>query len=265
MSTSRVRQSSNKHTSSISIRKAPKPVPWDGRIRWAVKGCSVFDGQKDETDAYLHTANFLSRQPISNLWVFQYGLRYIPANEETSIYRTVRIEGLSADVTVNHVLSVVPGEIYSSQLFNTAAVTGYNTVIVIFVQERDARGLVQRARRGLQVGSSLAKVTMVNTPTYPMPTEMEGLIKKGYSRCLVVSNVSEANQTSLSRILQRSASYPYIERIDAGGATGLVSIQFHSIKSAMVACSLLKGHPNLRESTVGYLKEVDDKLVVSRA
>lgn len=264
MSTSRVRQSSNKHT-SISIRKAPKPVPWDGRIRWAVKGCSIFDSQKDETDAYLYTANFLSRQPISNLWVFQYGLRYIPANEETNIYRTVRIEGLSADATVNHVLSAVPGEIYSSQLFNTAAITGYNTVIVVFVQERDARSLVQRAMRGLQVGSNLAKITLVNTPTYPMPTEMEELIKKGYSRCLVVSNVSEANQKILSRILQRSACYPYIERIDAGGATGLVSIQFHSIKSAMVACSLLKGHPNLRDSAVGYLKEVDGKLVVSRA
>src|SRR5699024_6829517 len=157
----------------------------------------------------------------------------IPSNEETNIYRTVRIEGLSADATVSHVLSGLPGEIYSSQLFNSAAITGYNTVIVVFVQERDARSLVQRAGRGLQVGSSLAKVTLVNTPTYPMPTEMEELIKKGYSRCLVVSNVSEASQTSLSRILQRSACYPYIERVDAGGATDLVSVQFHSIKSAM--------------------------------
>lgn len=252
------------HT-SISTRKAPKPVPWDGRIRWAVKGCSVFDSQKDETDAYLYTANFLSRQPISKLWVFQYGLRYIPAKEETNIYRTVRIEGLPAAVTINQVLSVVPGEIYSSQLFDTAAITGYNTVIIVFVQERGARSLVQSARRGLQVGSSLAKVTLVDTPTYPMPPEMEEVIKKGYSRCLVLSNVSEANQANVSRILQRSACYPYIERIDAGGPTGLVSIQFHSIKSATVAFSVLRGHPHLWKSTVGYLKEIDGKLVLSRA
>lgn len=159
--TPRVRQSSNL---TVSSRRFPKPVSWDGHIRWAIKGCSIFDDQRDEAGALLYPQNFLSRQPLSSHWVLQYGLRYIPTIDEMNAYRTIRIEKLPKDISLNQVLSVTPGEVYSSRLFDTTAITGDNTVIVVFLFEHDALSLVQSARGSLRVGSSLAKVTLVSTP-----------------------------------------------------------------------------------------------------
>lgn len=243
---------------------SPKPVSWDGHIRWAIKGCSVFDDQKDEAGALLYPQNFLSRQPLSSRWVFQYGLRYIPTIDEANAYRTVRIEKLPEDISLDQVLSVTPGEVYSSRLFDTTAITGYNTVIVVFLFEHDARSLVQSASGGLRVGSSSAKVTLVGTPTYPMPPEMDQLIQRGHTRCLVVSNMSDSNQADLAQVLQRSAYRSYVERIEEGPSERDVSIRFHCIKSASAACSLLQGHPIFRKCHVSFLKKSHGELVLKQ-
>lgn len=242
-----------------------KTVPWDGQLRWTIKGCSVFDDQEEEADALHYPNNLLSRVPLSNRLVFQYGLRYIPTTTETNIYRTVRIEQLPANITLNHVLPAVSGEIYSSRLFDTMAITGHNTVVVVFLLESDARNFVETAKKGLHVGSTLAKVTLMNTPTYPMPAEMDRLVNNGYSRCLVVSDVTATIQKDICGVLDRSAYRSYVERVKAGPSAGQVSIRFHCIKSAASVVSLLQGHPSFRKCSVSFLKEIQGELVLTKA
>lgn len=242
-----------------------KTVPWDGQLRWAIKGCSVFDDQEEEADALYYPNNLLSRVLLSNRLVFQYGLRYIPSMTETNVYRTVMIENLPANISLNQVLLNVSGEVYSSRLFDTRAITGYNTAIVVFLLESEARNFVKKSEEGLHVGSALAKVALVNTPTYPMPAEMDNLVNKGYSRCLVVSDVSTTTQKDICGVLKRSAYHSYIERVKAGPSAGQVTIRFHCIKSAAAVLSLLQGHPSFRKCSVSFMKEFQGKLVLTKA
>lgn len=243
----------------------PPVVPWDGRVCWTIKGCSVFDSQQEEADALLYRGNFLSQQSLSNRWVFQYGLRYIPTKQETNVYRTVRIEELPTDTTLNNVVPFVPGNIYSARLFDTAAITGYNTIIVVFVKEQDARDFVRIAKGSLNVGSTLASVTLVTTPTYPMSPEMDKLIKRGHSRCVVVSNLGSTTKQDLSRVLDRSAYHSYIEAMEDGPLEGHVSIWFYCIRSASNVSLLLKEHPNFWKCTVSFLNETEEHLVLTKA
>ena len=242
-----------------------KAVPWDGQPRWAIKGCSVFDDQQEEANALYYPHNLISRVPLSNRLVFQYGLRYIPSMTETNIYRTVTIGNLPANITLSQVLLNVFGEVYSARLFDTKAITGYNTAIVIFLLESEARDFVENAGEGLHVGSALATAALVNTPTYPMPAEMDHLVNKGYSRCLVVSEVSATIQKDICGVLNRSAYHSYIEGIKAGPSAGQVTIRFHCIKSAVAVLSLLQGHPSFRKCSVSFLKKSQGKWVLTKA
>lgn len=241
-----------------------KTVPWDGQLCWAIKGCSVFDDQEEEADALYYPNNLISRVPLSNRLVFQYGLRYIPSMAETNIYRTATIENLAANISLNQVLLNVSGEVYSSRLFDTRAITGYNTAIVVFLLESEARSFVEKAKEGLHVGSALAKVALVNTPTYPMPADMDNLVNKGYSRCLVVSDVSATIQKDIWGVLNRSAYHSYIECVKVGPFVGQVTIRFHCIKSAAAVLSLLQGHPSFRKCSVSFMKESQGKLVLTK-
>lgn len=243
-----------------------KTIPWDGQLCWTIKGCSVFDDQEEEADVLYYPNNLLSRVPLSNRLVFQYGLRYIPSMTETNIYRTVTIENLPVNISLSQVLSNVPGEVYSSHLFDTRAITGYNTVIVVFLSESEARSFVKKSEEGLHVGSALAKVALVNTPTYPMPADMDNnLVNKGHSRCLVVSDVSATIQKDICGVLNRSANHSYIERVKAGPSADQVTIRFHCIKSAAAMLPLLQRHPSFRKCSFSFMNESQGKLVLTKA
>ncbi|KAF7114490.1 hypothetical protein CNMCM5793_008794 [Aspergillus hiratsukae] len=240
----------------------PKPyqlgmdtVPWDGNIRWAIKGCSIFQNQQDEADAFSYCPNLLTRQPVSDLWIFQYGLRYIPAGGEPNIFRTVRIEKLTSNMTLSQILPSVPGEIYSASLCNTSPITGYNTVIVVFMLEKDALNFVQTSKEGLPLGFCVASVTLIHTPTYPMTTEMSQLIhEKGYTRCLVISNLRGSLRGIIHRELRRSGYYKYIERVGEGQG-GDVYVRFYSIKIAAAAYDLIQGDPSFERCSIKFLRK----------
>lgn len=231
-------------------------VPWDGNIRWTIKGCSIFEDQQDEADAFSYRPNLLTRQPVSDLWIFQYGLRYIPAEAEPNIFRTVRIEKLASNVRLSQILPLVPGWIYSASLCNTSLITGYNTAIVVFVLEKDALDFVQKSKEGLRLGFCVASVALIHTPTYPMTTEMSQLIhEKGYTRCLVISNFRRSLRGEIHRVLRRNAYYNYIESVEEGQVVGDVYVRFYSIKKAAAAYDLFQGHPSFERCSIKFLRK----------
>ncbi|PYH99906.1 hypothetical protein BO71DRAFT_393874 [Aspergillus ellipticus CBS 707.79] len=235
--------------------KAPTSVRWDGKLRWALKGCSVFDNPDEEIDAFLYRPNVVAKESLSELWVFQYGLRYIPTKDEKDVYRTVAIENLPSDTTMEQVLPRIRGEIYSAQLLDTVPILGYNTALVTFVRQVDSLGFIESSGGKLDVGPAQAKATLVPTPTYPMTAAMTRLVlDKGYTRCICICGMRESMKGEIHRILARSAYFNYLERIDDGQVVGEVYVRFHSIKTATAAHELLEGHPSLGDCTFRFLR-----------
>ncbi|KAF7178468.1 hypothetical protein CNMCM7691_007164 [Aspergillus felis] len=241
----------------------PKPhrsgmdtIPWDGNIRWAIKGCSIFENQQEEADAFYYRPNLLSRQPVSDLWIFQYGLRYIPAGRESNVFRTVRIEKLASNMTLSKVLPSVSGEIYSASLCTTSPITGYNTAIIVFVLEKDALDFLRKSKEGLPLGFCVANVALVHTPTYPMTSQMShNIFHQGYTRCLVISNLRRSLKEEIYRVLKRSAYYNYIESVEEGQVVGDIYVRFYSIKMAAAAYDLFQGHPSFERCSIKFLRK----------
>ncbi|GFF82739.1 conserved hypothetical protein [Aspergillus udagawae] len=237
-------------------RSGMDTVPWEGNIRWAIKGCSIFENQQEEADAFSYRPNLLSRQSVSDLWIFQYGLRYIPAGRESNVFRTVRIEKLASNVTLSQVLPSVPGEIYSASLCNTSPITRYNTSIIVFVFERDALDFVRKSKEGLPLGFCVANVALVHTPTYPMTSQMsQYTFHQGYTRCLVISNLRRSLREEIYRVLKRSAYYNYIESVEEGQVVGDIYVRFYSITMAAAAYDLFQGHPSFERCSIRFLRK----------
>ncbi|KAE8165620.1 hypothetical protein BDV40DRAFT_286078 [Aspergillus tamarii] len=246
-------------TSAFSAEGKPEIVPWDGKIRWAIEGPSVFDDEEDELGAFYFRPNLLSRHPFSDIWMFQYGLRYVPAKGDINVYRTVRIENLPSTLTLKDILPVVSGEIFSARLTDTAPIMGSNTAIITFVWQSDAVRFAQASRNGIQFGPTMAKVVPINTPTYPISAELKRLIfKEGYTRCLCVSSLRESLKSEVRRVMEKSVHSEFIERIEDGLVLGETYIRFHSIKVAAAACDLLKNHPSFTKCAFRFLKKASD-------
>ncbi|KAE8381130.1 hypothetical protein BDV26DRAFT_289834 [Aspergillus bertholletiae] len=236
-----------------------KTVSWDGKIRWVIEGPSVFDDEEDELGAFYFRPNLLSRHSFSDIWIFQYGLRYVPAKGDRNAYRTIRIENLPPTITLKDILPAVSGEIFSACLTDTTHIVGSNTAIIMFVWQSDAVRFAQASRSGMHIGPIVAKVVPVNTPTYPMSAELKRLIfKEGYTRCLCVSNLRESLRREVRRVMGKSSHCEYIERIEDGLVLGETYIRFYSIKAAAAACDHLRNHPYFTKCAFRYLKKASD-------
>ncbi|KAB8272997.1 hypothetical protein BDV30DRAFT_239080 [Aspergillus minisclerotigenes] len=247
-------------TSAFGAEEESEVVPWDGKIRWAIEGPSVFDDEEDELGAFYFRPNLFSRNPFSDIWMFQYGLRYVPAKGDKNVYRTVRIENLPSTLTLKDILPAVSGEIFSARLTDTTPIVGYNTAIVTFVWQSDATHFAQTSRNGIHLGPTVAKVIPVNTPTYPISAELKRLIfKEGATRCLCVSSLRESLKSEVRRVMEKSPHSAYIERIEDGLVLGETYIRFHSIKVAAAACDQLKNHPCFTECGFRFLKKPSDR------
>jgi hypothetical protein len=200
------------------------------------------------------------RQPVADLWIFQYGLRYLPIEGEADAYRTVKIDRLPATITMRQVLSAIPGEIYMARLLDTSRLTGSTTTIVIFVTEQDALTFLKgTSRSGLHLGlgndNDQARAMLVNTPTYPMTREMRKLtIHEGYTRSLVVHSVRGCLTEEVSRVLMKSIYRDYVESVEDGLLAGEVYVRFHGITIAAAAFELLKIHPSFGKCKFSFLK-----------
>lgn len=212
----------------------------------------MFDDADEELDALRHRPGFQT-QRSSDLWIFQYGLRYIPSAGDGNLYRSVKVEGLPVSTTMAQVLAKVHGDIYSACLSDTRTITGSLTAIVIFVSQRDALEFVYSNISGLRVGSTVAKSSLVHTPTYPLSNEMRSLIlKDSRTRCVCVSQISKRQVELLNKALDRSVCRQYVESHEE--VPGEVRIRFHSIKMASVAYTLLTRHPYLSSCDINFYK-----------
>ncbi|KAL4936293.1 hypothetical protein BDV06DRAFT_228030 [Aspergillus oleicola] len=240
------------------IRLIPSIVKWGGKISWALKGSSVFDDADEELDAFNNRSNMLvARQPYSELWVFQYGLRYIPTVSDRDVYRTIRIEELPPDHKLCQILPSVAGEIYSAHLADTSAITGYNTAMVIFINQEDAFKFVSGVANKVYT-LPYGKIVPVHTPTYPMPADTERLIKqKGYTRTIGIFHTKPTLKMELTRVLTN----PYLryamqlESIDDGPAYGEVDVKMFSVKAAATVFEWLRTHPTLGQCHFRFLKQ----------
>lgn len=211
-----------------------------------MEGPTVFDDHDEELDAVAHCRGFESGGRSSDLWVFQYGLRYIPTAGENNLYRTVKIEQLPGSVTLNHIFPKFHGEVYSSSIFNTSPIIGSNTAIVTFVWQSDALEFVYSTpESGLRIGPVRVIPTLVHTPTYPMSAEMKMLVLRlGHTRCLAISPPA-SKVDRLNRFLDR-----FLERLNVESRkeneAGEVCVRFHSIKMASTMQTILS-----RSSTLG--------------
>ncbi|KAL3476764.1 hypothetical protein BJX99DRAFT_136337 [Aspergillus californicus] len=229
---------------------------WDGNISWALKGASIFDDADEEFSAFNSRSNMLIRQPYSELWVFQYGLRYIPTISERDAYRTIRIEQLSCEKTLNQILPHVVGEIYSAQLANTVAMTGYNTAMITFVTTNDALQFV--AAIASQTVAVPGNVVPVHTPTYPIPADMARLIvDEGYTRSIGIFHHRKTLRAEISRILTRPGQMfnLQVESVYDGPAAGEISVKMFSVKAAAGVMEMLKRHASLGNCQFRFLKQ----------
>ncbi|KAL2868769.1 transcription factor domain-containing protein [Aspergillus lucknowensis] len=228
---------------------------WDGKIAWALKGASIFDSIDEEFGAFNSHSNMLIRQPYSNLWVFQYGLRYIPSVADNNVYRAIRIDELPPQITLSEILPLVVGEVYCARLADTAAITGFNTAMITFVTEKDAlRFIATSANNSFPLPG---KIVPVHTPTYPMPANIEGMIKDGYTRCLAVSDPRRSLKQEITRVLTRT-HYMYslqIQSIDDGPVPGEVAVSMFSVKAAAAVFHLLQGHLTSGKCQFRFLKQ----------
>ncbi|KAL4952176.1 hypothetical protein BDW69DRAFT_185693 [Aspergillus filifer] len=248
----------NTTTETEEIYLIPSIVKWGGKISWALKGSSVFDDADEELDAFNNRSNMLVvRQPYSELWVFQYGLRYIPSVSDLDVYRTIRIDEFPPDKKLGQILPSIVGEIYSARLAETSAITGYNTAMITFVTQEDALKFVIGVTNKVYT-LPFGKLMPVHTPTYPMPADTERLIKqKGYTRTIGVFHTRPTLKMELTRVLTN----PYLryamqlESISDGPAYGEVDVKMLSVKGAATVFDWLRTHPTLGQCHFRFLKQ----------
>ncbi|KAF5866194.1 hypothetical protein ETB97_000729 [Aspergillus alliaceus] len=247
------------NNSTIGTEGQTKVVPWNGKIRWAIEGPSIFDDEEDELGAFYFRPNLLARHPSSDIWMFQYGLRYIPSKDDGNVYRTVRIENIPPTVTLKDILPAVSAEIFLARLANTIPITGSQTALITFVWQCDAVRFSQTSKAGINFGHEVAKVVPVNTPTYPISAELKRLIfKEGYTRCLCVANLRETLKSEIRRVMEKSSYSHDIEKIEDGLVLGETYIRFHSIKVSAAAYELLKNHRCFTQCDFKFLKKDRD-------
>ncbi|BCS08331.1 hypothetical protein ALUC_20701S [Aspergillus luchuensis] len=234
--------------------KPPVLVPWDGTIKWAIRGSSVFETTDEELDALLYRPNIVSKESPTELWMFQFGLRYIPAEGDRDVHRAVTIENLPSNVTLQQLLPLITGEIYSAHFLDTVSITGSNTAFIVFVTQADTVDFLKNSGGSLALRATQAKVTLVPTPTYPMAASMARLVfEEGHTRCVCISGVRDTLKGEIRRVLGRSPFLDFLERIEDGQVLGDVYARFHSIKVATAAYKLLKSHPSFQKCKLRFL------------
>lgn len=226
-----------------------------GWINWAIKGPTIFDDPDEEMDAVSYKPAFTRDMKSSDLWFFQYGLRYIPGNGEDSVFRMVTIENITVPSTLRRILPTIRGEIYSVRLMDTRAITGYYTAMIVFVWQRDAIHFVCSAPRSrLSVGSDEeVKLGLINTPTYPMPDELANRIyNRSYTRFLGLFNITDAVMTLLNQNIKGLVQYGDIDCMERHGDE--VRFRLNSIRAAAKLHDIVKREYGLNHCKIVFYK-----------
>lgn len=181
--------------------------------------------------------------------------RYEPGPGSKDAYRCVVIENLPVAVSMEEILPMLGGETDSAFLLDTAPITGFQSALVIFLQQSDAENFAHTFRDGLPLGPTRAKVTPVSTPTAPLPVLHQRLVDKmGYTRTVRVSGTLPTLKRMVRHHLSRDCYYLSVENIAEVIGAEEVHIRFRSIKACVQAYSDLRTHPRFMDCQFEFLK-----------
>ncbi|KAJ5675405.1 hypothetical protein N7462_008302 [Penicillium macrosclerotiorum] len=234
---------------NLTLQQTPGKPTWMNWLQWAMNDSSIFADQEEEFQAALIGSNTFFQGVRDNSF-FQWGLRYVPDPSHDNVYRTVVINELPSAATLSQILPRIRGgPIYSASLLNTWAITGCPTAMVTFVHQKGAMNFLRRvAQEGFYIGFTAVEVRPVPTPTYLMSTATETEVTKiGRTRCLVVCSRRQKHlKKDIYEVLKESRCRDYVECFGERDLADEVTIRFHSIKMAAVACGILVNHEKLK-------------------
>lgn len=196
---------------------------------------------------------------------FQHGLVFSPDDDEDDVYRTVAITGIPGQVNLANVLKpVCGGPLYSVQLLRTIHLTGSHTAVITFLYEEDARKFIQSvSMKDVVYSGNLAKVSLVRTPTFPIPKNIKHLIfERGHTRCLSISRLPETFLvTDLLKVLLawNKVYASLLEGIQLMDSGATVHIRFNCIKAAGLAMSGLKQHRDYENCVIKFVRDPCDR------
>lgn len=240
------------------------PVPWDGTISWKV--ISIFKDRNEERQAMHNSALSIGEGKPEQQWLFQYGLRYLPKPDDNDAYRTVRVEGLPRDITMDKVFAeVCCGEVYSIDLLNTFGITGYHTARVIFLHQKSAAAFCKHAKKkGLFIEGVRIRATLEKTATYPISQYMRDAIDNDCcTRCLRVLHGNSHLLVYTRSVIERSILKYTTEALDLEGE--VIHIRFHSMKAAAFAFHKFTNDSALAACILKYGKDPCDRVPGSKS
>ncbi|KAI4160582.1 MAG: hypothetical protein LQ342_005603 [Letrouitia transgressa] len=121
----------------------------------------------------------------------KHGIRFQPTPTKGNLYRTVIVDGLPRNITLSLLLEQVRGgPIFSAELLETFNITGFSSAFIVFVHQHSATRFLRQAQNSpLIFDDTPVKVSLVATPTWPIPESYcRAILDRLQTRCLEVRN-----------------------------------------------------------------------------
>jgi hypothetical protein len=167
----------------------------------------------------------------------EYRVQFSPSpKEHHQHFRTVHIGNLPTGITLKVLMgSVRGGDVLKATLLNTIPITGSPSALITFIDPCGAANYVAFAGlHPIRYMGTLATITMVNTPTFPMSRYIVGALKAlNCTRVLRLGGIPLARATLLQDLdLDRAARLGLIEGIRVQNEFSAV-LTFASIEMAL--------------------------------
>ena len=203
-----------------------------------------------------HSSNYPGRPDF-----FRYGIRYEPPSTQPNTFHQVVITNLPPGVPVSQVMEQIRGgTVVSCHLLNTETIMGGTwTALVRFREEKSALTFDDHvAANPLLVEGQQADVSLVATPSYPLPLGLDTAIRRdGHTRCLLIKNFPSHLKLSALRFDLRTwtcSSVTAIEHMELQ-PNGDVEIRFTSILHAGKAYGILTHFRAYRQLKISFMDD----------
>ncbi|MCJ1368675.1 hypothetical protein MMC16_007820 [Acarospora aff. strigata] len=257
----RLTSSSTPSSSSLEHKSSQPPTPGSASrpSSGSSHGCNVevFATSAERENAIAANRKSAGPQDVIFPDIFRYGIRYNPNPNEQNVYRTVLVEGLPYTITFESLLKKVRGgSIVSVKLCDTLSITGSCTALITFLRESAASAYEDfAASHPLSFGGKVAKVSMLQTPTWPMTIKLKiAIFDHHHTRCLEVTSFPRHIQPSTLRLDLRICSAMDCDLIEflAMRDDGVLDIRFASINAAGQAYGILTSYRRYRQCSVRF-------------
>lgn len=148
------------------------------------------------------------------------------------------------------------GMVVDVRLLDTATMTGGKTALVTFLHEHAAMAYEEFAQdHPLDFDGAVAQVTVINTPTWPIPMNLRKNIQgSNHTRCLEVQNFPRnvlpsalKQELAVSPVLK----YTGLESMSMSG-DGILGLRFSSVKFAAQASAMFGFKSRYRKCSVRF-------------